>query len=383
MCVFAIAQGASMKHKVHAAYAPVPGAPARHAAIALRLNFPSLVRRYLAFGRGPLTFRKDRLPLQLRTGAALSGSFALLLLTFGSSAEAGPIFTACVVAPEDSLPVCVSEPQPITMRTGSVDVSLQGIRTFRGAGSFLVTTAAESTPLGLKAHAGISLIAGGTQGRFNGGGSGYAAVLYDDFLVNASGASFIPGSLNLFLSGSVTSSVATNATGGLTANGFASAGVTVGMTLNGTYVEGGATESRSSSEVSYSTYGPLTDLMFPALFRTPVLNLPVGTPFSLLLELMPGAGAAGIIGGTAQEDQDPFAFFILTSFSNFASTLTFPTSGPVFNLPDGATVNSASGLIVNNRFVGGSPAGVPEPGSLALLAIALGAFAFSRRRKTT
>lgn len=49
----------------------------------------------------------------------------------------------------------------------------------------------------------------------------------------------------------------------------------------------------------------------------------------------------------------------------FIDTLTFP-SGPVFNLPDGFTVNSADAQIVNNTFVGGSTP-VPEPSAFMLL----------------
>ena len=47
--------------------------------------------------------------------------------------------------------------------------------------------------------------------------------------------------------------------------------------------------------------------------------------------------------------------------SNFGSTVHFPRTGPVFNLPDGFTANSISGHIVNNQWTG-----VPEPGGIVL-----------------
>ncbi len=348
-----------------------------HRVRTLGSNFRSFVRRHVATPLAPLLFRKAGLAVQLRSGIALSG-----LLTFGFSAEAvATTFTACVVGPQDSLPGCVSGPEPVTMREGFQARSLGG-NAFFGSGQTNLGTGAESTPLGLRANAGFLLGATGTQGRAGGGGSATAAVVYDDFLVNASGVSFVPGSLNLLLSGSLSTSATARASGGLIANAFAAAGVTVNMLVNGTFFEGGAAELRSPSGVSYDTYGPLTDLTFPAPFTitTPVLNLPVGTAFSLQFELSPFVGANAIIGGTP-EDEFAFADFFMDSFSNFDSTLTFPTSGPVFNLPEGATVNSPSALIVNNRFVGGGPSAVPEPSSIFLFGLGLGVIGLGARAR--
>ena len=60
---------------------------------------------------------------------------------------------------------------------------------------------------------------------------------------------------------------------------------------------------------------------------------------------------------------------------NFLNTFSLPTSGPVFNLPEGYTVNSLSGLIVDNRWVGAPTSAVPEPGSLALLSAGIAGLA--------
>lgn len=65
-------------------------------------------------------------------------------------------------------------------------------------------------------------------------------------------------------------------------------------------------------------------------------------------------------------------------FVDFSRTLEFPTSGPVFNLPAGFTVNSADGAIVNNQFVGFPT--VPEPGTLLLLGTSLLTLASRFRR---
>jgi len=64
-------------------------------------------------------------------------------------------------------------------------------------------------------------------------------------------------------------------------------------------------------------------------------------------------------------------------------TLTFPTDGPVFDLPPGFTVNSDDGTIVNNQFVG---AAVPEPSTLSALLsgfAGIGGLAWRRHRRPT
>lgn len=66
-----------------------------------------------------------------------------------------------------------------------------------------------------------------------------------------------------------------------------------------------------------------------------------------------------------------------SSSVQFGNTLKFSTSGPVFDLPVGWTVNSAQGNIVNNQFV--LLASVPEPGSLGLVLAGLALVAHRHR----
>jgi hypothetical protein len=66
-----------------------------------------------------------------------------------------------------------------------------------------------------------------------------------------------------------------------------------------------------------------------------------------------------------------------TGFASFGDTFGFPTSGPVANLPDGYTLNSLDGHIVNNRFV--VPEAVPEPSSLVLVLVAAGVLILRKR----
>jgi hypothetical protein len=63
--------------------------------------------------------------------------------------------------------------------------------------------------------------------------------------------------------------------------------------------------------------------------------------------------------------------------ADLSHTLTLPSDGQaVFNLPDGYTINTPDGLIVNDHFV---PA--PEPGVFALLGASLVSIALARLRK--
>ena len=63
--------------------------------------------------------------------------------------------------------------------------------------------------------------------------------------------------------------------------------------------------------------------------------------------------------------------------TDFLDPLSFATDKPVFNLPNGDTVNSVEANIVNDQFVA-----VPEPGTLVVVATSLLGFGVLRRRKS-
>ena len=113
-------------------------------------------------------------------------------------------------------------------------------------------------------------------------------------------------------------------------------------------------------DVSVNT--PITLTLSIGTFAQLTLSVPIGCP---LCEEVTKPGASG---GTTM---------------NAVDTFYFPGNGPVFNLPAGYTANSASGLIVDNRWVSGAAAEVPEPGTLSLFCLGLlGAGAMRRRTGT-
>lgn len=93
---------------------------------------------------------------------------------------------------------------------------------------------------------------------------------------------------------------------------------------------------------------------------TPTFDAPVGVPFSLDMEL---SVKSTVLWGA----DTALATLIASSSTDFANTVSFPTVGPVFDLPAEYTANSPGGLIVNNQWTGGGVTSVPEPSSLLLL----------------
>ena len=100
----------------------------------------------------------------------------------------------------------------------------------------------------------------------------------------------------------------------------------------------------------------------PANFTSPTVLVPVGSSFNVSLQLNVSATAYYSVTGSSGPGPYTLDLFSLSDFSN---TLKFSTVGPVFNLPEGYTINSPSAGIVDNHFV------VPEPSTITLAALGL------------
>lgn len=192
----------------------------------------------------------------------------------------------------------------------------------------------------------------------------------DDVIIGGPGTT-VSTPFSMQLEGGLIASTFAQLGSGIGAESNANASVSVYVTINGNSFSG--TQAISSlwqvdtqaGDGSTFEDGLLTGFTGGGVLTTPDMLLPVGTPFTVFLSLATSVSTSSantIAGSRRQADAS----------SLFDSTLSFPLSGPVFNLPEGYTVNSVSGLIVDNRWLGlaepdPGPAPVPEPSSFALI----------------
>lgn len=178
-------------------------------------------------------------------------------------------------------------------------------------------------------------------------GSAVAEATYVMTLTGPGGPGFIvQTSFKMLLTGTL--AVASVPTAGQANAGSAGIGISYrldGMLLSATPANG----STGSRNVTTTGGGPVTVTSLDALVgwtepsgvvTSPTFSVVAGTPFTLQVQLNATAQASALQGESG---------FIASGSSNFGHTLRFVSNGPVFDLPDGYTVNSPDAGIVDNR----------------------------------
>jgi hypothetical protein len=164
--------------------------------------------------------------------------------------------------------------------------------------------------------------------RFNSGngcGEAIASFLLRDVIVSGPAAGSVPLSINLHVDGDLAPGAANDA----------SMSFAVSVNYATPYLSS-LTVGSSGNVGSSGLFAGISGSSIHGDFVSPTFNVPVNSPIGLEISL-----DAGATGGQGSAD--------------FFSGSGLVHDQPLFNVPAGYTVNSSSGLIVNNSFVPGCP----------------------------
>jgi hypothetical protein len=304
---------------------------------------------------------------------ACAAMAAILTLAVALPAASTPLFQAVAGLTNSGVPFGSQSSSGDTVAGAEVQIA-------PNPSNITARAVATASVLGLGALAFGRLA--GEQINSSIGGRGTASAHFDDFVISGPTGP-ITTSFNLFLEGTVGALTAGPLAGSISQ---ASAAVIVETRVNGILVTAdpffqdrvsllvrdGVVEERNTGmlrnwSADPGQHGSLS-------FTTPLFTVDANEPFQIDISLTAAGGAFEFMRFGA----------VTEGFADFASTLEFPSAGPVFNLAAGYTANSPDAHILNNQFGGGSgPVDVPEPGSIVLLlaaATALGTWRRPRQR---
>jgi hypothetical protein len=235
----------------------------------------------------------------------------------------------------------------------------------------------DAGPGGLRVRSDAEVGAGGVNsGSQAVGAQAWAEWTFDDFVVVGTGTGSVPilAALNLQVSGFLSPGGALfDLAGPLTSTVGANAQFYLLIDIDGGDAGyGGVSRSISNGSLSEFAEGLLEDHyssgeeISDSITSSQVM-VPVGSEFTVHVYVNAGTTSSATVQGTPADEND-FTLFLGEATSDFSATVKFPTSGPVFALPAGYTVHSASAGIVDNAVV------VPEPAGILLVATAAAAF---------
>ncbi len=308
----------------------------------------------------------------LRLPAALSLLLSLALSAFTPiGGLIHPISAAAAFRPSFSASVNLSQPYVQSQTNSSGATASQKYNLQDGTVTYLSNGFANAGPGGVGASArstaDASYIQSGQIPQITPNGDSSATATFNDITFSGPQGTDVNASLNLTINGSVLAVAQDNpdyCDCGIFAQ--ATADVTGSM---GSAASGACCNLRFSGHEGYDSTGAVAQSglfgTFPtpggsAEASTPTGTFAVGYPYFLTvsLEVTSLAVSGGTVylcgapGGNASQGCGIGSAEHVDGGALFGDTVTLPTSGPVFNLPPGYSVNAPSAGIVDNHFVG-------------------------------
>ena len=184
-----------------------------------------------------------------------------------------------------------------------------------------------------------------------------ASFSLDDIRISGNGSAnpdgMVPAALNLHYSGAIGAQAMASAPVGGRGNslGYARvqmAGSVANIAMEGTIGTQQGCDSFTGCTFSYEPTGIFQGFTGDNGVSSGVVYVRTNTPLGLSISVQAAGVCSGAISGG---DGEHVVFIVADGLSAFVRTVSFPLTGPVFDLPDGFTANSESGLIVNNQYL--------------------------------